>query len=580
MRCRICARLAGTTPIRTTQHVLALFSTARRADAELVSSRPRFALSIFAACIAARRAIAALITALLAVIVLAAACATSDTSTPPGTDSSSDALADASTASSVGESGQQTTSPTTADAPEAAADRSAGVVGEGQGESRSAVVLDPRETGQLRNFLGYTFPPAPEVQTGPLQRAALNDLNMIWSGLQRGGISGDAIARLGQTGDPRLGWILSDLLRFVPPGELTDGAISAFQSLTGVRLADDPVALRSPWQSVTDHLLAWDLPVFDGYAEYKERLFTLVEPGWQPFFDDAESDIDWRIVSWGGVLIDNRELGDPRLCPRGCIPALDNPGVTDAEGGSWYPDDGIVFAVVLDGEARAYPRHIMEIHEMINDTLGGRRIGMPYCTLCGSAQAYLTEEVPDGVATPVLRTSGLLSRSNKVMYDLVTKSVFNTFTGRAISGPLRREGVVLPQTTVVTTTWGEWKAAHPDTTIIAPDGGIGRSYPLNPLGGRDDNGPIFPVGDVDERLSVQDQVFGVVLDDGTPVAFPVDAAVAELEAGRTVELGGVTLQLDGGGVRTVDAAGEPIEGHQSFWFAWSQFMADTLLWEP
>jgi len=262
------------------------------------------------------------------------------------------------------------------------------------------VVLDPRETGQLRNFLGYTFPPAPEVQTGPLQRAALNDLNMIWSGLQRGGISGDAIARLGQTGDPRLGWIVSDLLRFIPPGELTDGAISAFQSLTGVRLADDPVALRSPWQSVTDHLLAWDLPVFDGYAEYKERLFTLVEAGWQPFFDDVDSDIDWRIVSWGGVLIDNRELGDPRLCPRGCIPALDNPGVTDVEGGSWYPDDGIVFAVVLGGEARAYPRHIMEIHEMINDTLGGRRIGMPYCTLCGSAQAYLTEEVPDGVATP------------------------------------------------------------------------------------------------------------------------------------------------------------------------------------
>lgn len=397
------------------------------------------------------------VTALLVTTLLAAARATSDTRTPPpGTEPA----ADTSAAASGEDAGRQDTSATsadaTADAPETTADTSAGVAG--ASEDGNAVVLDPRETGQLRNFLGYTFPPAPQVQTGPLQRAALNDLNMIWSGLQRGGISGDAIARLGQTGDPRLGWIVSDLLRFIPPGELTDGAISAFQSLTGVRLADDPVALRSPWQSVTDHLLAWDLPVFDGYAEYKERLFTLVEPGCQPFFDDVDSDIDWRIVSRGGVLIDNRELGDPRLCPRGCIPALDNPGVTDVEGGSWYPDDGIVFAVVLGGEARAHPRHIMEIHEMINDTLGGR----------------------------------------------------------------------------------------------------------------DDNGPIFPVGDVDDRLSVQDQVFGVVLDDGTPVAFPVDTAVAELEAGGTVELSGVTLQLD--------AAGEPIEGHQSFWFAWSQFMADTLLW--
>ena len=42
---------------------------------------------------------------------------------------------------------------------------------------------------------------------------------------------------------------------------------------------------------------------------------------------------------------------------------------------------------------------------------------------------------------------------------------------------------------------------------------------------------------------------------------------------------GVTLRLDGGGVRAVDPAGNEIEGHQSFWFAWSQFMPDTLLWQ-
>ncbi len=284
-------------------------------------------------------------------------------------------------------------------------------------------------------------------------------------------------------------------------------------------------------------------------------------------------------MSWGGVYIDDRELGDQRDCPRGCIPALDDPAVTDAAGGSWYSDDGIVFAVVINGEARAYPRHIMEIHEMVNDTVGGRRIGFPYCTLCGSAQAFFTDDVPDGVAQPVLRTSGLLSRSNKVMYDLVTKSVFDTFTGEAVTGPLREAGVVLNQATVVTTTWGEWKAAHPETTILAEDGGIGRRYPLDPLRGRDDDGPIFPIGDADDTLGVHDQVFGVV-HRGTPVAFPVDAASAALKSGRAVELAGVTLRLDGSGVRAVDAAGNEIPGHQAFWFAWSQFMPNTLLWQP
>ena len=62
-------------------------------------------------------------------------------------------------------------------------------------------------------------------------------------------------------------------------------------------------------------------------------------------------------------------------CLDGCIPALDDPGVTDAAGGSWYPDDALVFGVVVGGEARAYPKNIMEVHEMVNDTLGGRRIG-------------------------------------------------------------------------------------------------------------------------------------------------------------------------------------------------------------
>ena len=446
--------------------------------------------------------------------------------------------------------------------------------------SAPAVLLDPRETGQLRNFLGYEFPPAPQVPSGPLSLSATNDLDIIWSTFETVGIDRDMVSRLGQSGDPRVAWILSDLLRFLRPGDTADAVTSAFEELTGVTLSEDPAAFRSPWQAVTDHLIAWDLPAFDGYSDYKGRLFTLFEPGWQPFFDDADADIDWRLVSWGGVLIDDREFGDPRPCPQGCIPALDDPAVTDAEGGSWYPDDGIVFAVVIGDEARAYPRHIMEIHEMVNDSLGGRRIGMPYCTLCGSAQVYFTDDVPDGVEMPVLRTSGLLSRSNKVMYDLVTKSVFDTFTGRAVSGPLHRQGLVLPQATVITTTWGDWKDAHPDTTIVARGGGIGRVYPLDPLGGRDDHGPIFPVGDVDERLGVQDQVFGVVLEDGTPVAFPVEAAAAALRAGDVVELSGVELRLDGGGVRAIDADGDEIVGHQAFWFAWSQFMADTLLWEP
>ena len=68
-------------------------------------------------------------------------------------------------------------------------------------------------------------------------------------------------------------------------------------------------------------------------------------------------------------------------------------------------------------------------------------------------QAYFTDEVPDGVDRPVLRTSGLLIRSNKVMYDIQTYSVFYTFQGTAVTGPLAEQKVQLKQASVVTSTW-------------------------------------------------------------------------------------------------------------------------------
>ena len=237
------------------------------------------------------------------------------------------------------------------------------------------------------------------------------------------------------------GWpgCFADLLRFTQRGLIADTAVAAFEELTGTEVTDS-----LPWGQVTDLLIAWDLPAPPGYVDWKRRLFEYLEPGWAPFFDDEDAAIDWRWLSWGGVLIDDRPLDAVRRpCPDGCIPALNDPAVTDAAGGDWYPDDSIVFGVVVDGEARAYPKNIMEVHEMVNDTLGGRRIGVPYCTLCGSAQAYFTDDVPDGFETFELRTSGLLSRSNKVMYEFHTKSVFDTFTGEALSGPLQDEGVTL-----------------------------------------------------------------------------------------------------------------------------------------
>lgn len=441
------------------------------------------------------------------------------------------------------------------------------------GVPQAVQAADPASAGVRLDKKRQPFPPPPPVPA--LRDAALSlevqkALAEVVPSLRQGRFPSAAVKRIGSAGDGRLGWLLYDLLRFADRGSSTD-VVAAFEKLTGA-----PLVLE-PFTAMGDRLLAWNLPPPPGYRELKRDLFLMIEPRWAPFFDDPGSDIDWRQVGWGGVFIDDRPdatRGAP--CPRGCIPALDQPKVTPASQGNWYPDNAIVFGIVVNGEARAYPKNMMEVHEMVNDTLGGRRIGIPYCTLCGAAQAYFTDRV-SGVE-PLLRTSGLLARSNKFMYDRRTWSAFDTFTGRAISGPLHKAGVTLQQATVVTATWGAWRQAHPRTSILAHDGGIGRTYELDPLDGRDEQGPIFPVGSVDPRLPVHEVVLGVTAPNGRPLAFPRAAAQIALGAGEKVRMAGVEVRRDAGGLRAFVDKGE-LTSHEAFWFAWSQFKPGTELWQ-
>ncbi len=377
-----------------------------------------------------------------------------------------------------------------------------------------------------------------------------------------------ALNEIAESKDPRVAWIIADLMRFIADRELhRDLAVAASQLLGKDLQAADY------WGAVTDHLIAWDIPAPPDYLEAKRAIFTNVVPGWDDIF--VEGDIDWRMVSWGGVLIDDRAYDTTdEVC--NCIPAADNPEVSSAEEATWLKDEDVVFGIVVNGEARAYPRRIMEVREMVNDTLGGRHLGIPYCTLCGAAQAYFTDQLPLGIERPVLRTSGLLIRSNKVMYDLTSLSVFDTFLGKAVTGPLAKRKLQLKQASVVTTDWGTWKKTHPETTVLLERYALGRDPDFR--NGRDADGPIFPVGDVDPRLPVHEDIIGVLTASGKAVAFQRSRAMVALQQGDEIAFENVRLQLEAGGIKAVDADGSDLGSHQAFWFAWSQFHPQTELW--
>ena len=415
------------------------------------------------------------------------------------------------------------------------------------------------------------FGPAPVVVDAPLSKATQQALTELFGNLSNNRFDKKkikALSTIADSGDARLAWLIADFMRFVTSRELSGELTQVANKLLGTRLRG-----LNQWGDLVDRLIAWDIPAPPNYLQYKRGIYTTVLPEWEPLF--VAGAIDWRHVSWGGVRIDDRAF-DKTDARCDCIPAADNPPVSDVNGAGWLKDDAIIFGVSLNGEHRAYPRQIMEVREMVNDTLGGRALGIPYCTLCGSAQAWFTDQLPAGVERPVLRTSGLLIRSNKVMYDLVTHSVFDTFLGTAVTGPLHEKGIKLKQASVVTTTWGDWKKAHPDTTVLVERLALGRDFDFR--NGRDANGPIFPIGDVDPRLPVQEDILGVITPAGAPIAFHVASLITALDASETVEVDGVRVVLEAGGVRAVDVKGNDLGTHQAFWFAWSQFHAETKLW--
>ena len=114
-----------------------------------------------------------------------------------------------------------------------------------------------------------------------------------------------------------------------------------------------------------------------------------------------------------------------------------------------------------------------------------------------------------------LGTSGFLYRSNKVMYDHGTKSCWSTLQGEPVVGPLVGKGIKLKSRYLVTTTWGKWKARHPETTVLSLQTGHQRDYgegvAYRDYFGTDDL--MFTVPEIDKRLLNKDEVLAFRTDD-------------------------------------------------------------------
>ena len=166
---------------------------------------------------------------------------------------------------------------------------------------------------------------------------------------------------------------------------------------------------------------------------------------------------------------------------RDAIPALTNPEVVPAAGATFLAATDRVLGLVINGEARAYPFNVLWWHEIVNDTLGGEPVLMTYCPLTGSGIAF----DPRVNGSPRnFGVSGLLFRSNLVMFDRQTETLWNQMLLSGICGPDR--GATLRRLPLVETTWSFWKTLHPSTTVMTENTGFDdRPYGVYPYGDYD-----------------------------------------------------------------------------------------------
>ncbi len=198
------------------------------------------------------------------------------------------------------------------------------------------------------------------------------------------------------------------------------------------------------------------------YYDFKAQIYKNIDPKFQKYFEDRAGQINIRLeeIVWGGVLQDG-------------IPPLRQPRLLEVGQADYLADSDVVFGAYINGVAKAYPKRILAWHEMFVDDFGDKTICGVYCTLCGTVIAYDTEHKGTKYN---LGTSGFLYRSNKLMYDQKTQSLWNTIEGKPVLGPLHDKDIELDVLPIVTTTWGEWKKTHPNTQVLSLDTGHQRDY--------------------------------------------------------------------------------------------------------
>lgn len=299
-------------------------------------------------------------------------------------------------------------------------------------------------------------------QTGSLKTARANMVEAVW-----GGVGVDGIPSLVNAKQ-----ISPDIARneglslFTQYCRDDDCSYPAQDELVfGVSINGDsrayPLRLLN-WHEMFNDVIG-HAPMFD--APDGEQVCNFRAP--TTFFAKGKAEGDWIFIG-----------GDSAECP--------DDGWVQLEHIVWTDMDGDVDAILV--ELPDIDNGDDPLVRGIAGHISGKPVMLAYCTLCGAGILYdvtipdLTytdfdgETINMGETVLEFGSSGMLMRSNKLMYDRNTDTIWNAITGEPAFGPLATSGIVLDVLPVVVTDWSSWLEQHPDTSVLSLDTGFQRTY--------------------------------------------------------------------------------------------------------
>jgi hypothetical protein len=305
---------------------------------------------------------------------------------------------------------------------------------------------------------------------------------------------------------------------------------------------------------------------------------------------------DGKNVKSYGFDLSNLQLEEDTLTPamqhRDMSPVLTNPTmytvdelatVNNTKRNPFLVDSDLIVGISLGGETRAYPLHILNLHEVINDTIGGIPVVVYWNWPSGHIAVFErtidNKEMQFGISGLSGNGSMLLYRKTDTVGD---EQLFSAILGQSVTGselhfkPIAHE----------VTSWESWFRRHPDTESIAPNAGFKKRYRKGDPRTYFLNDTIyFPVQPMPEDSThPKTPIIAVQTNVGYEV-FSIQSLYDESQDGK------VTLQVDGQPITFLvdtpplfavaqDELGNTLPSERALWFTWYANHPDAVINDP